>query len=110
MTVKKIANLEQRLERWKEKRTYWLKKEVPVIVGVSVVVNALCFYAALFVADSFPFIEVWIIPLIGFLIMIPPLKMTYPSKPKQDDVEKDIKLREAFGMDTTVSGHSKREN
>lgn len=37
-----------------------------------------------------------------------PIKMEYPQKPKQADIDADVELRKALKMDATVSGEEEK--
>ena len=41
--------------------------------------------------------------IFGVGLAITPLKMSYPEKPSQADVDADVSLRKAFNMDSSVS-------
>lgn len=104
----KIANLEQRLERWRQERAKFLYQEVPLILFIGVMVCSALMYIGSFTNPSLK--SSWFIwgAILGVSLAITPIKMEYPQKPKQADVDADIELRKAFKMDATVSGEEEK--
>ncbi|WP_227474217.1 hypothetical protein [Escherichia coli] len=103
MKPEKIASLNQRLEVWRNERNKWLCLKMPFIVIFGCAFAA--FVRAIMMENELP----WYIRAGAALvaIAIPPLVFSYPKKPTQKDVEKDIELRKAFKMDHSVSGDEK---
>ncbi|MEZ9042906.1 MULTISPECIES: hypothetical protein [unclassified Vibrio] len=47
--------------------------------------------------------------IFGIGLAITPLKMSYPEKPSQSDVDADVALRKAFNMDSSVNDSKNRD-
>ncbi len=103
MQPQKIANLEQRLDGWQEQRRDWLCQELPMVLIVGIIVCCGMMYLVSLKEPSLK--PSWLLwgAIFGVGFSITPLKMTYPAKPSQADVDADVALRKAFNMDATVS-------
>lgn len=103
MKPQKIANLDQRLAKWNEERRDWFFQKLPMVLIIGIIV---CCGMTYLVSLKEPSLKsTWF--LWGFIfgvgLAITPLKVTYPAKPSQADVDADVALRKAFNMDATVS-------
>ena len=103
MEVQPIANLEQRLHKYTESKRYWLTREIPLFLVSGCIVSLIMNY---FSASLDPAIqEYWVVKglVIGCIIASAPIAIQRPQKPTQANVEEDVALRKAFGMDATIS-------
>lgn len=103
MKPQKIQNLEQRLDTWNEQRRNWLRQELPTVLIIGIIVCCGMMYLVSFMEPSLH--SSWLLwgAIFGVGLAIIPLKMTYPVKPSQADVDSDVAIRKAFNMDATVS-------
>ena len=108
MKPEKIANLEQRLKRWHQERAKWLYQEAPITLLIGVMVCSVLMYIGSFSEPSLK--STWFFwgTIFGIGFALTHIKMEYPKKPTQKDVEADINLRKAFEMDATVSGEEEK--
>ncbi len=103
MIPQKIANLEQRLEIWQQERANWLCQQIPLVLVISVSVCSGLMYLGSFSEPGLK--SSWLLwgAVFGVGLAITPIKLNYPKKPTQSDVEADIEIRKAFNMEASVS-------
>ncbi|BBM67960.1 hypothetical protein VA249_46060 (plasmid) [Vibrio alfacsensis] len=100
--IQKSGNLEPRLEQWNKERRDWLRHEVPMTLLIGIIVcGGMFFLVSDAEASSKPPLFFWIIAFFG--LAIPPLRMSYPKKPSQADVDADVDLLKAFNKNETTS-------
>lgn len=93
MKPQKIQNLEQRLDTWNEQRRNWLRQELPTVLIIGIIVCCGMMYLVSFMEPSLH--SSWHLwgAIFGVGLAIIPLKMTYPVKPSQADVDSDVAIR-----------------
>lgn len=103
MRPQRIENLEQRLEEWNKEKRVWFCEELPMVLIIGIFACSGMMYLVSF---KEPCVGLsWLLwgVIFGIGLSISLLKMTYPEKPTQADVEADIALRKAFNIDATVT-------
>lgn len=97
-----IANLEQRLTKYRAELKRWLFIEVPLLI---VICSAMTTAFVFFIESPDESILTWISlsAVFGVFLALPPLSIIKPVKPTQSDVNRDVALRDAFNIDSTIS-------
>jgi len=111
MKIQPIATLEERMVRYqRDVRKFWLSDFSPMVATGAVVVYGTMY--GLTQVLTVQLIADWrLIATATWLVaLIPPLKMLYPTKPLQSDVDADKALRRACGMDDRTSDEVKDHN
>lgn len=100
---RQVMNLKQRMKIWERKRIFWLLIKVPICLVVTLGISLGVFYSASILDARFETFWLWFAAVIGLSLGLPLCQLNYPKKPTQYDVETEVKLRTAFGIDATIS-------
>ncbi|MFV0450264.1 MAG: hypothetical protein ACK5MF_17785 [Vibrio sp.] len=100
---KQVMNLKQRMKVWERKRIFWLLAKVPICLAATLGISLAAFYGASTMDARFETFWFEFAMIVGLSLGLPLCHLNYPKKPTQYDVETEVKLRKAFGMDATIS-------
>lgn len=99
-----IEGLDSRLKNWEKRQEKNRKEFIRMALLGAVVITALTFAICNVMNIPFGVPELVKSTAISAVLMLPPIVMRKINdrKPTQKDVDQDIALRNAFGMDSTV--------
>lgn len=109
MNEQPIQNLQQRLHYYRKSKRYWLTREVPTFLLVGSLIGLIISYCVASLEPAVPdylFVEGLDI---GCLLAMAPIGIQRPKKPTQLQVDEDVALRKAFGLNAAVSDETPRK-